>query len=847
MDRVSEPKQTNAAANSSLPSKPSKQPSTQMRRARSGARALVATAASVVILGGVSGGCLSRPVTSQAPTTKDNFTTNLRQSAIDKVDLLFDIDNSASMGDKQAYLSAAVPDLISRLLAPYCVDAKGNTVNGSDNKPQTSDPDGVCADATLKAEFKPVHDMHIGVVTSSLGTRGGDVCDPTAESKPDDDNKGELFNRGVKAAGPIAVMQPSNFLYWFPSVAANTGKTPTGGATPITDVTNGATTLEGDFADLITGVAQGGCGIESQLESWYRFLVQPDPYDSIDTSSDKAVWSGVDKTIIQQRHDFLRPDSLVAIITLTDENDSEIDGRSVSGTGWKFIRSDSSKFAPPHGTSQCATNPADPGCTSCGFGTAASDPACTANGGVYNAANDWGFDPNLRHVHTKAKYGVDPQYPISRYVKGLTQTKIPDRNGEYPSGAGSYVGNANCTNPLFASSLPDSTASDTDLCNLTVGFQRTPDLVFYGIIGGVPYQLLHYDGTPASLTLSPADWTKILGNDPENYDYTGIDPHMVESYTARTPGSIGVPGTTAALTPGETAIQPPTASNTADPWNGREWITDTPGAQGKTMPFAVDRQYACTFPIPARHCAGATGAAALACDCPTTDPGAAIPQGGIPPVCDATTVTDQTSAKVYPTPRELLLAHKLGAQGIASSLCPIDVAEKTPGDPLYGYRPAVAAIVERLKNALASQCLPQALTADANGDVPCLILEALPPGKSCSDAGLQPADPKAAASYQAQLAAQAGTGDAGTSTTFTICQVPQLVGADLTNGSCVDNNDKAGWCYLEGSAAGGGCAQAIKFSAKGNPAGGARVALQCIQQTGGGSDGGTATSSGDGG
>src|ERR1700690_4250652 len=71
------------------------------------ARAVLGTSASVLLLGGLGAGCLSRPVTSQAPTTKDNFATTLRQSAIDKVDLLFDIDNSASMGDKQAYLSAA--------------------------------------------------------------------------------------------------------------------------------------------------------------------------------------------------------------------------------------------------------------------------------------------------------------------------------------------------------------------------------------------------------------------------------------------------------------------------------------------------------------------------------------------------------------------------------------------------------------------------------------------------------------------------------------------------------------------------------------------------------------------
>src|SRR5579859_1069852 len=52
------------------------------------------------VLGAVGVGCLTRPVTHQEPTTKTNFTAVVRQAAVDKLDLLFMIDNSASMGDK---------------------------------------------------------------------------------------------------------------------------------------------------------------------------------------------------------------------------------------------------------------------------------------------------------------------------------------------------------------------------------------------------------------------------------------------------------------------------------------------------------------------------------------------------------------------------------------------------------------------------------------------------------------------------------------------------------------------------------------------------------------------------
>ena len=36
---------------------------------------------------------------------------------------------------------------------------------------------------------------------------------------------------------------------------------------------------------MVSGVGFFGCGIESQMESWYRFLIQPDPYQSLGTTT----------------------------------------------------------------------------------------------------------------------------------------------------------------------------------------------------------------------------------------------------------------------------------------------------------------------------------------------------------------------------------------------------------------------------------------------------------------------------------------------------------------------------------------------------------------------------------
>lgn len=791
---------------------------------RRGAGGVVRSLFVVAIASSFGGGCLTRPVSSNLPTVKDSVKVDLRATSIDKIDLLFDIDNSASMGDKQAYLAVAVPDLLARLITPNCVDASGNAVKIG-GAVETSDANGSCPDGTSKPEFKPVVDMHIAIVTSSLGARGvpndkDHVAECADAAHPNADNHGELYDVGGAAAGPVADAA-GGFLSWFPvNAQANAKKTPP--AKPIQD----AGALAREFADVVSGVGQDGCGIESQLESWYRFLIQPDPYASIVVTNDHAAWQDVDTTILKQRHDFLRPDSLVAVIDLTDENDSEIDVRSLQQTGWKFL---DGAWQPPKATAACATNPNDPSCTSCAF--VSNGAGC--DGSTYKDASDWAFDVNLRHVHTKQKYGVDPQFPIDRYFRGLTQTLVPDRNGEYPPNAGAYVGDAKCTNPLYAAALPDgSDTSPAALCSLPVG-TRTPDLVFYGIIGGVPSQLLHFDpNDPNSLNLSADDWTKILGKDPEHYDYSGIDPHMIESFQPR-------PGIAA-----------------GDTVSGPDWVTNAPNVvqPGGAMPFAVDREYACIFRIvdpktgnPApRDCTNE--ASADACDCPND--AAKLPAASsIPPVCNATTPTQQDFAKVYPTPRELLLAKKMSNevgggklnQGIVASLCPIDVTEQGAGDPLYGYRPAVTAIVERLKNALVGQCLPEALAVNADdGTVPCLVLEALPAGSTCDPAlGLAPADPKAAESALREIASESGITDGG-GADYVICTMqeltPQKNAADFdASGTCTSANDP-GWCYVSGKAAGGSCPQAVKFSPK-NASGG-RIVLQCINETDEAADGG---------
>jgi hypothetical protein len=859
----------------------------------------VTVGAAVCAVLGLVDGCLTRPVVSANPVTKTNFITSIPQGSIDKVDLLFDIDNSASMGDKQAYLAQAVPDLISRLVTPNCIGADGMTITGS------SDISGNCGDPASTPEFPAVHNLHIGLLSSSLGARLGDAC-PEAANNPasqqmlagggsidrHNDDQAHLINRGADPNNltnytetPVgAATSPDNFLDWFPMTEANAGATPTG-PQPVID----PVALQSDFQQMVVGVHQFGCGIESQLETWYRFLIQPDPYATLGTktigSNTVAEWNGVDTTILQQRADFLRPDSLVAILVLTDENDSEVDVRSFGGTGYNFM---STGFYPPRGTSACQSgNPAQinsAACTSCGFNKNGGDSSCTAGTmkGKYSDPTDWGFDLNLRHVHEKQKYGVTVQFPIQRYVVGLTSPVVPDRNGEYPpnpandgSYASSYQGlvaaNQKCTNPLFAASLPTSGGSanwnptSDELCNLPVG-TRGPGLIYYAHIGGVPHQLLQTNPSDPNSTqketLTSDDWTLILGNNgadmnnPETYDYTGIDPHMVESYQSRT--GVAVP-------PNGFKVSDPTTAEGTDPIAGREWITDstTPEHSG----LLVDREYACIFkltdnkgnPAP-RQCdmAATTSDPTLldSCDCtPPSSGGTTFSQSQLPAVCNDQKQTQQDYAKAYPTIRELEVARLLGTipganEGIISSLCPIhtyDQSSDGKSDPLYGYRPAMNTIIDRLKQSLQHQCLPQKLSIDpASMQVPCLVLGTFPAGAgyhACTDVpsgGYKDPDPTVLQHFHADQHGQwvqAGSHGTDPSTLLT-CELDQLapnVDCSVKSGSTAND---VGWCYLDSGVK--GCGQAILFSPSALQ-GGVTTSLQCIEASSNVLEGGAST------
>ncbi len=781
--------------------------STTESKPSAAARFVRAGVASVVAAGAVTAlatGCLDRDLCTTKdtalkmaggsdcePKTSNLFVDQIVQTSVDKIDLLFMVDNSASMADKQDILRDAVPVLVSRLISPICVDGNGAPTGASS-------VNGMCA-AGSAPEFNPIGDIHIGIVTSSLGAHGGTVCAPTTGSTPHLNDNGQLIGSlRADATPPFAVTSTwnnSGFLAWDPTQMRDK---PPGTAAPAA--------LQKAFQDMIVSTGEDGCGFEASLEGWYRFLIDPEPPATvgldaathsvtvrssaltIDPSTKKpkldamgnAVCVGCDETVRAQRRAFLRPDSLVAVVMLTDENDCSIRD---DGVGW-FVGSSARM---PRATSECDTNPNDPCCRSCAQqeknGPPAGCPALTADATCKNIPAgqqyvtwDAPHDAlNLRCYNQHQRFGFDLLYETSRYVNGLKQTTLPLQSNPAVS----------VTNPLY-----DTTGS--------TAAPRDPSLVFLAGIVGVPWQDIADDAslTGAGLNyltaqelLAQGRWAALLGNPTASPPVPPSDPFMIESIPPRT-GTNAIAGV---------STSPANSTNPhANVINGHEY----------NIPGLDDLQYACTFPLvkPKTCVSGNT-----ACDCSPDAGGKAstIAAAANSPLCQGgATINTQTSAKGYPGARELQVLKDLGNNAIVASICPKVVTAKNPADPAsdpnYGYNPAVGAIIERLKEALKGKCLPRPIQTNNQGQVLCKVIEAQKSGcGDCTAAGRGPAtDPQLMSAVQDQLMATGNCGHTGqvACSTWCQCEILQESGTDLT--TCQTNQPvkTPGYCYIDKTA-----------------------------------------------
>jgi hypothetical protein len=278
----------------------------------------------------------------------------------------------------------------------------------------------------------------------------------------------------------------------------------------------------------------------------------------------------------------------------------------------------------------------------------------------------------MRCWNQKKRFGVDMLYPLRRYVDGLTQTKVYDRNGLLVQ------------NPLF-DDLPFLQAKNSGTpLNRPQMLPRNPSLVIFTTIVGVPWQDIANDPKDLSKGYKPTvptqegktgiDWDLILGT-PFELDKSKRkdpkDPLMIESVVPRS----GTPPIT---------NEPigPTGWNSI---NGHEW-----------NPGTSDLQYTCIFDLEAEtDCKNATSS----CDCGGDD--IATQQN---PLCETSQGSGQYSsvqyrAKAFPGTRFLQVARGVGENAVVASICTPNL--KNPAKADFGYRPAVTALIDRLKRNIA--------------------------------------------------------------------------------------------------------------------------------------------------
>lgn len=546
-----------------------------------------------------------------------------------KVDLLVMVDNSISMADKQLVLAEALPGLLNAFTTP------------------PNDGSGPA--------YAPVTDIHFGVITSSLGGHGGDVCSPSGSAQFN-----ETQNDKAHLVGSVRPGLPSHngqgFLWWDPNQQSG-GESDPG-------------VLVANFQQHVQAAGEQGCGYEASLESWYRFLIDPDPPESVTQENGVTVLNGIDNALLQQRADFLRPDSLVIIVVLSDENDCSM---MDSGQNWIFaqVAGGGGAFHLPAATSTCATDPNSVCCRSCaeqegtppaGCGPISSDPVCTQS----STLDDQTDHINLRCWNQMQRFGISGLHPTRRYVDGLTKSTVPDRSGNL------------VPNPLFA-------ASGT--------ITRAQNMVMFVPIVGVPWQDL---ATADSLTssgltylsaeelVSQGRWSWMVPNCKSN-GADGVcdewdlkdqpdDPLMIESTQPRT----GVNPATGS------ALAPPTSGPGANPINGHE-----------SVETAGQLQYACIFDLAETRDCTQVGPG-TGCDCQLNPDPASIKN----PLCqasDGTYSTMQYRAKAYPGTRQLQVAKDLGSNAVVGSACP-----KTGGaSGAHAYIPVVDAVARQLGGRLA--------------------------------------------------------------------------------------------------------------------------------------------------
>ncbi len=228
-----------------------------------------------------SSACSEPPCAGGAPTLRRSFYP-VQTDGIESVDLLFAIDNSNSMTANQSALTRSFGALVEALTNP----------------PAVLDP----ATGVARPRYAPVKSLHVGVVSSDLGTPGNVVAG-CLESDTGDDG---LLNP-IRNGASMRRHQP-----WTSSPPAVRPARCTNdpnqypGFLSFATIVNDASAFAEDFA-CVAQLSSAGCGLEQQLESVYRALVIHNPRDLPGNTDPNA--------------GLVRDTALLSIVMVTDEED----------------------------------------------------------------------------------------------------------------------------------------------------------------------------------------------------------------------------------------------------------------------------------------------------------------------------------------------------------------------------------------------------------------------------------------------------------------------------------------------------------------------------------------------
>ena len=210
-------------------------------------------------------GC-APPITSLCPSS--TVTRSIRVESADRVDLLFVIDGSASMEEEQDALARELPRWIRAL--------------GTGDANEDGTPD-----------FHALRSMHLGVISSDLGGGGGAGCDGVGDG-------GVLRDEG----------RPPSCMPTYPARVFRFGFEPS------VDPTVLAAEV-GCVADLGTS----RCGVEQPLEAMLLALSPAAPNDTVASTFVPVAFEGGPGRGDGENAGFLRADSILSVVVITDEDD----------------------------------------------------------------------------------------------------------------------------------------------------------------------------------------------------------------------------------------------------------------------------------------------------------------------------------------------------------------------------------------------------------------------------------------------------------------------------------------------------------------------------------------------